>query len=126
MRKILLTGAALLAGGLTVPAAADDVRLRPIGAGRASWYHEGARVACGSARYDPDGLTAAHRTLPCGSVVRVTNTRNGRMIPVRITDRGPAKWTGRVIDLSRGAAHRLDMIEAGVVPVTLTLEDRTP
>lgn len=87
--------------------------------GRASYYADslaGNPTASGE-RYDPLQLTAAHRTLPFGSIVDVVR-RDGRWVRVRITDRGPfAK--GRVIDLSRRAAEAIGMIEAGVVEVTL-------
>ena len=63
-------------------------------------------------------MTAAHRTLPLGTRVRVTNKKNGRTVEVRINDRGPY-GRGRVIDLSEAAAKRLDMIDAGVVPVRI-------
>lgn len=63
-------------------------------------------------------LTAAHRTLRFGAQVRVENLRNGRSVIVRINDRGPF-GRGRIIDLSYAAAQRLDMIQAGVVPVRL-------
>jgi rare lipoprotein A len=63
-------------------------------------------------------LTAAHRTLPFGTRVRVTHLGNGRSVVVRITDRGPY-WPGRVIDLSRAAATRLDMLDEGVTRVRL-------
>ena len=63
-------------------------------------------------------LTAAHRTLPLGTRVRVTNTRNGRSVEVRINDRGPY-GRGRIIDVSEAAARQLGMIDAGVVPVTI-------
>lgn len=72
-------------------------------------------------RFDMHQLTAAHRTLPMGTRVRVTNTRNGRSIVVRINDRGPYGNRGRIIDLSEAAAQRLDMIDAGVVPVTVEI-----
>lgn len=65
----------------------------------------GTRTACGPPLRDR-GLTAAHRSLPCGTKVRVTNKRNGRSVVVTITDRGPFV-RGRVIDLSMGAAHAL-------------------
>lgn len=84
--------------------------------GRASWYHEGKRTATGE-RFNPDGLTAAHRSLPFGTMVRVTNRANGRSVVVRINDRGPAKWTRRSIDVSRGAARALGMIRSGVATV---------
>jgi len=85
--------------------------------GNASWYGEAQMTASGE-RFNKHALTAAHRTLPLGTRVRVTNTRNGRSVTVRINDRGPY-GKGRIIDLSEAAAKQLDMIEAGVVPVTL-------
>jgi rare lipoprotein A len=85
--------------------------------GNASWYGEAQRTASGE-RFNPNAMTAAHRTLPFGTLVRVTNTRNGRSVTVRINDRGPYGH-GRVIDLSRAAAKQLDMINAGTAPVTL-------
>ena len=88
--------------------------------GRASWYgerHHGRKTASGE-RFDMNALTAAHRTLPMETRVRVTNENNGRSVEVRINDRGPYS-RGRIIDLSRAAARILGMIEAGVVPVTL-------
>jgi rare lipoprotein A len=85
--------------------------------GYASWYGEPQMTASGE-RFDPHALTAAHRTLPMGTRVRVTNTRNGKSVIVRINDRGPFSHA-RIIDLSEAAAKLLDMIEAGVVPVTL-------
>lgn len=85
--------------------------------GRASWYGTGKRTASGE-RFDKWGLTAAHRTLPFGTRVRVTNLKNGKTVVVRINDRGPFIH-GRIIDLSQGAAQQIGMIKAGVVPVTL-------
>jgi rare lipoprotein A len=88
--------------------------------GQASWYgerHHGRKTASGE-RFDMNDLTAAHRTLPMGSQVRVTNQRNGRTVEVRINDRGPYS-RGRIIDLSRAAARVIGMIQAGVVPVTV-------
>ena len=88
--------------------------------GRASYYgadFHGQKTASGD-RFNMHGLTAAHRTLAMGTRVRVTNLDNGKTVVVRITDRGP--YAGkRVIDVSRAAARRLGMIEAGVVPVKL-------
>lgn len=86
--------------------------------GKASYYgdrHHGQQTASGE-RFDQRGLTAAHRTLPFGTRVRVINLDNGRSVVVRINDRGPFV-RGRIIDLSRAAAERLDMLRAGVVPV---------
>jgi peptidoglycan lytic transglycosylase len=82
--------------------------------GRAAFY-SGGRTASGE-RTGPNGLTAAHRTLPFGTRVRVTNKRNGKTVVVRIVDRGPY-GRGRIIDLSRAAARELDMIGAGTAMV---------
>ena len=88
--------------------------------GIASWYGydgSGNKTASGE-RYNPEGLTAAHRSLPMGTKIRVTNTRNGRSVVVRINDRGPY-IRGRIIDLSAGAARLLGMIGSGVAQVSL-------
>jgi rare lipoprotein A len=86
--------------------------------GMATWYGgslDGGPTASGE-RFDQNAMTAAHKTLPLGAVVRVTNLKNDRQVTVRINDRGPyAK--GRIIDLSRAAARLLHMIDDGVVPV---------
>jgi rare lipoprotein A len=74
-------------------------------------------------RFDPRAFTAAHRTLPFGTWVEVVRRDTGKRVLVRITDRGPFGRRDRIIDLSRGAAERLDMIRAGVVPVELRLAD---
>jgi rare lipoprotein A len=87
------------------------------GGGMASYYSEGQRTASG-ARFNPDGLTAAHRSLPFGTRVRVTNQSNGQSVVVTINDRGPFVG-GRVIDLSRGAARAISMTGAGVARVSL-------
>lgn len=71
-------------------------------------------------RFDQDDLTAAHRTLPFDSRVRVTNLENGKTVEVRINDRGPY-GRGRIIDLSRAAAKIIGMIERGIVPVTVEI-----
>jgi rare lipoprotein A len=84
--------------------------------GRAAFYG-GGRTASGE-RTGPNGLTAAHRTLPFGTMVRVTNRRNGKTVVVRIVDRGPY-GRGRVIDLSRDAAVELDMIGSGTAIVSI-------
>ena len=83
--------------------------------GIASVYWEGARTANGE-RFVPDGISAAHKTLPFGSRVIVRNQRTGRTILVHINDRGPFV-RGRVIDLSRGAARHLGV--SGLAPVCL-------
>ena len=94
--------------------------------GIASWYgrhHHGKLTASGEP-YDMNDLTAAHRTLPLGTRVRVTNLDNGRSVDVRINDRGPFVGN-RLIDLSYAAARRLGAIGAGVFRVGLkTVADR--
>ena len=90
--------------------------------GQASWYghpYHGRTTASGEV-YDMNDLTAAHQSLPFGTRVEVTNLSNGRSVVVRINDRGPFK-KGRIIDLSRAAARKIDMIEAGVVAVRLVV-----
>ncbi|MDB4956098.1 MAG: hypothetical protein JWO36_3667 [Myxococcales bacterium] len=90
--------------------------------GLASFYNEPQITASGE-RFDKRKLTAAHRTLPMGTMVRVINQRNGKSVIVRINDRGPYAH-GRIIDLSEAAAKIIDMIEAGVVPVVLQVVGR--
>lgn len=95
---------------------------KPIEEGLASWYgvpYHGRRAANGEV-YDMQKLTAAHRTLPFESVVRVVNLKNGRKTEVRITDRGPFV-EGRIIDLSLAAARDIDMVADGVARVRLEL-----
>ena len=90
--------------------------------GLASWYgakHHGKRTASGEI-FDQKKFTAAHRTLPWGSIVKVTNLDNGKSVEVRINDRGPFT-KGRIIDLSRAAARAVDMLESGVSPVRMEL-----
>lgn len=93
--------------------------------GVASWYgaeFHGRTTSSGEI-YDMHAFTAAHRTLPFGSRVRVTNARNGRQVVVRINDRGPFV-KGRIIDLSRAAATLLGMLDDGTAPVRLELLPR--
>lgn len=93
--------------------------------GVASYYAQslhGRRTASGE-RYDSQALTAAHRTLPLGSRVRVTNLDNGRSVVVRINDRGP--YVGkRLIDLSYAAARELQFIDRGTTRVSIEVLDR--
>jgi hypothetical protein len=85
--------------------------------GMASWYGTGTRAADGTA-FDKSAMTAAHRTLPMGTTVRVTNLANGESVTVRITDRGPFV-NGRVLDLSEGAAKQIDLYRMGVAKVKI-------
>jgi len=76
----------------------------------------GRKTASGEV-YDPKALTAAHKKLPFGTLVRVTRKDDGRSVTVRINDRGPFAGKDRIIDVSYRAAEELDMVRAGVVPV---------
>jgi rare lipoprotein A len=98
----------------------------PTGAGHAlkglaSYYGKGERTATGEA-FNPNDMTAAHRTLPFGTRVRVTRVDNGDSVVVRINDRGPFK-PGRVIDLSQKAAENLRMTDTGLTAVKLEVLD---
>ena len=89
------------------------------GGALASWYGGGEKLARHTASgevFRPNGLTAAHRTLPLGTRLEVS--ANGRSVMVRVNDRGPAAWTGRSLDLSKGAARALGMIGSGAVRVS--------
>jgi rare lipoprotein A len=106
----------------TVAPPAKPTVLKRIKSGMASWYGsvlQGHRTASGR-RFDMNELTAAHRTLPFGSRVKVTDLRNRRSVVVTITDRG-VLFPERVIDLSYGAAKQLEMVKTGVDPVRLEL-----
>ncbi|WP_207433458.1 septal ring lytic transglycosylase RlpA family protein [Sabulibacter ruber] len=88
--------------------------------GKASFYADkfrGRKMANGE-KYRPGKRTAAHKKLPFGTKVKVTNPQNGRSVKVRITDRGPFT-PGRILDLSKSAARKLDMEKSGVVPVQM-------
>lgn len=90
--------------------------------GVASWYgipYHGRQASNGEI-YDMYKMTAAHRTLPFDTVVRVTNLKNGKSADVRINDRGPFV-AGRIIDLSLGAARALDMVGMGIAPVRIEM-----
>lgn len=102
--------------------ALGPVRLRLTGL--ASWYgpgFHGNQSASGEV-FNQNALTAAHRSLPFGTMVRVTNLDNGRSVVVRINDRGPYSG-GRIIDLSAGAAQMVGMMQTGVAPVQLDVVD---
>ncbi|MBL0913951.1 MAG: septal ring lytic transglycosylase RlpA family protein [Sphingopyxis sp.] len=118
---------------LTVSAAAQDMDVSDeaaieapdfteIDGGMASYYGDelaGNRTANGE-RFDPDQMTGAHRTLPFGSMVRVTNVSNGDSVVIRINDRGPFS-RGRVIDISHAAAREIGMHRSGTARVKLAL-----
>ncbi len=103
------------------PAAASPEPTKRI-VGLASWYgqrHQGRPTASGEA-YDMNRLTAAHRTFPFGTRLRVTNVENGRSVVVRVNDRGP-HVPGRILDLSLGAAKALGMVGEGVGRVEIVV-----
>jgi rare lipoprotein A len=96
-------------------------RVRPLAVqhGSASYYADkfAGRSTASGAPYEPRGFTAAHRSLPFGTVLRVTRVDGGQVVYVRVTDRGPFGPRGRILDLSRAAAEQLGMVRAGVVKV---------
>jgi len=129
LRPLLLAALVLLAacsGSRVASKSGGKSSTAPRGAysqtGLGSYYANkfaGRATASGSI-YRPGEMTAAHNTLPFGTLIRVTNTRNGRSVEVTVTDRGP-HTKGYIVDVSRRAAVQLDIIEAGVVPVQLTV-----
>jgi rare lipoprotein A len=95
--------------------------------GKASYYSNklhGRKMANGQP-YNRHRLTAAHRTLPFGTKVKVTNLQTNKSVKLKITDRGPFV-KGRVIDLSEAAAKRLDYLDAGIVPVKVKVVKAAP
>ncbi|MDP3760767.1 MAG: septal ring lytic transglycosylase RlpA family protein [Ramlibacter sp.] len=100
--------------GEAAPGVVPDMAEREVGKGLASWYGKGfhGRHTASGERFDMHALTAAHPTLPFGTLVRVRSLEDGRTVDVRINDRGP--WIKRrVIDLSRAAADALGLIDLG-------------
>ena len=120
-RRYLLITAILT---LTIASCAPyHARRRPIHyevTGKASWYGPGfaGRKTANGERFNPSAMTAAHKTLPMNTTVRVTNVKNGKTVVVRINDRGPF-IRGRIIDLSKGAAKKIDMLGHGTATVKL-------
>lgn len=116
-RSLNIPGLSLVAG-LVVAGLSGSAALANSGtvqSGGASWYGHGSRTASGE-RFNTGGMTAAHRSLPFGTRVKVVHKGTGRAVVVRINDRGPFV-RGRIIDLSRGAARALGM--GGVAQVAL-------
>lgn len=111
LRSAAATAALLCCVTTTAIAATSSV------SGYASYYTYGQRTANGE-RFNPMGYTAAHRSLPFGTKVKVTNLHNGRSVVVRINDRGPF-IRGRMIDLSLGAARAVGLNQSGVAKVQL-------
>ena len=95
--------------------------------GQGSYYADkfAGRATTSGAPYRPGQLTAAHNTLPFGTKIKVTNVRNGRSVKVVVNDRGP-HVKGRIVDVSKRAARKLGLLEAGVVPVQLKVVRAAP
>jgi rare lipoprotein A len=113
-----------LAAPLAALACAHSERQSPpdpvLAEGMASFYGPGfeGKLTANGERFDQARLTAAHRTLPFGTCLRVLNVANGRQVEVRVNDRGPYA-AGRILDLSAAAAQRLGMLASGVARVQL-------
>lgn len=112
-RLTVIVGALAILGMLTGPSASSGQ------IGLASYYASGSLTASGE-NFDPSHLTAAHRSLPFGTEVRVEHLKSGRKVVVRINDRGPF-ISGRIIDLSRGAAKKLGIIKSGIARVRVSV-----
>ena len=108
MKRVFLALAALVC--------ASGMALAGPVTGFASYYKSG-KVTANGERFNPHGLTAAHRSLPFGTRVKVTNLRNGRSVIVRINDRGPF-IRGRIMDLSLGAAQVVGLTASGVARIS--------
>ncbi|WP_413577566.1 septal ring lytic transglycosylase RlpA family protein [Bdellovibrio sp. HCB290] len=120
MRKRLRLPLLILLMGLSLPGCAHALQVGSVAKGKASWYgesHHGNRTASGE-KFDMTEMTAAHRSLPMGSKVKVTSLSSGRSVTVRINDRGPFS-KGRIIDVSEAAAKELGMIQKGVDQVKI-------
>jgi peptidoglycan lytic transglycosylase len=100
------------------PRVREKAGRHPVERGHAAFYSqslEGHKTACGGT-YSPSELTAAHRSLPCGSKIRVTNLKNGKSVRVTVNDRGPGAGD-RIVDLSFAAAEALDFVKQGTTLV---------
>jgi rare lipoprotein A len=97
-----------------------DSGVQPDSATGVASYYKSGKITANGEPFNPHGITAAHRNLPFGTIVRVTNLSNGKTVVVRINDRGPF-IRGRVIDLSLGAAKEVDLVTAGITQVSYTL-----
>ena len=102
------------------PAAAKPAAMTDGSVGIASFYKHGSKTANGE-QFNPNDLTAAHRTLPFGTRLRVTHVATGQSVTVRVNDRGPF-IPGRVVDVSHSAAEALGMIDRGITKVKLEVE----
>jgi rare lipoprotein A len=128
VHKYILPGLLCL-GACSTPPTANNTPVQPAKNqftqvdGRASYYggRRNGRATSSGEILNSSRMTAAHRTLPFGTKVMVTNLWNGHACDVEINDRGPALWTGRVLDVSVAAARCLDMFGPGVIPVRMEI-----
>ncbi len=114
-KTTLISGFIAVMACVSSMAKADVAREESV---RASFYQDGARTASGE-KFNPGGLTAAHRTLPFGTRLKLVNKSNGKAVIVRVNDRGPF-IQGRNLDVSRGAAVALGMVGSGVTTLQMT------
>ena len=119
---VTATPAPVVENRMTEEAKKAAAATKVLGSGEASYYGAAfaGRPTANGERFNPAEMTAAHRTLPFGSMLRVTNTSNGRSVIVRVNDRGPYAHN-RVIDLSKGAAQHIGMVQSGTANVKLEL-----
>jgi rare lipoprotein A len=117
MKKILSLLVVPLLAGCQTTAKSSDLNNLTV----ASWYQSGKRTASGQ-RFDPNGHTVAHRTLPFGTKLQLTNPENGKSIIATVNDRGPF-IRGRGLDVSRGVAHHLDFIRKGKTKLNMQVLD---
>lgn len=113
-KRAALAAAITLSALSTIPATPAQAAEQ---CGKGSWYALHSRTASGE-MMNPSLMTAAHRSLPFGSKVKVTNRTNGKSVVVRINDRGPFVH-GRIVDVSREAARRLGMVRSGIASVCI-------
>jgi rare lipoprotein A len=124
--NIVLTAAVCTTATATFADSGGNTMSSPAQIGYASWYgrhHAGEPTASGE-RFNPDGLTCAHRTIPLGAVIRVTHIAKQLSAECRVNDRGPLNnrpTSPRILDLSRSVAARLEMLEEGVARVRLEI-----
>jgi rare lipoprotein A len=118
IRTSLVFSLLVLLAAIAISSCSGGKRFTQVG--KASYYSnkfQGRKMANGQP-YRKGKLTAAHKTLPFGTKVKVTNQQNGKTVKVKITDRGPHS-RNRIVDLSLAAANRLDMVDDGIAPVKL-------
>ena len=126
LRALARCMAALSVGTALFSVSADSRQERTTNSrvqkGRAAFYSpvlEGHKTACGG-RYEASELTAAHRSLPCGTRVRITNTKNGKSVEATVNDWGPTT-RNRIVDVSQAVAEKLDFVKQGTTTVKVEI-----